>query len=190
MAFLMPPLPSPAADSTVLSELCQRLVPGGIPKTVKVDAPPWAKPLECVPNIEKVIALHGGDIVYGWNLIESLKGVMIEAEFHALWISDEGLLLDVTPKQIPAMDPVTVFLSDPELSYEGQQIDNVRVALRDDQLIHSYIRTAEARFEAWNRGDLAQYHGDMRGRITPEMQRIEERLARFQERIMQKYYGS
>jgi hypothetical protein len=145
--------------------------------------------LECIPNIEKVIELFGGDIVYGWNLIESLRGVMIEAEFHAVWVSDEGRLLDVTPKQLSGMDSVTVFLADPELIYEGQQIDNVRVALQDDQLIRSYIKTAEARFEAWNRGDLARYHGDMRGKFTPEMQRIEERLARFQERIMRKYFG-
>lgn len=185
----MLPMPRPLTDEAKVDELCGQLVPGGRPDTLEVRAPTGMQPLDCIGNVEKMIEQHGGKAVYGWSLLETLPDVMMEAEFHAVWRGQKGLVRDVTPKQFPAMEPITVFLVDPDLSYEGQQIDNVRMPLRDEQLVRSFIRTAERKFQTWNRGDLASYHGDMRGQITPEMERIEQQQERFLKKIAERYYS-
>jgi hypothetical protein len=185
----MLPIPKPLADEAKAFELCKQLVPGGTPVTLEVRAPKGMQPLDCIGNVERMIEPHGGEAVYGWSLMETLPDVMMEAEFHAVWRGQDGLPQDVTPKQFPAMESITVFLADPDLFYEGQQINNVRMPLRDEQLVRSFIRTAERKFEAWNRGDLANYHGDMRGRITPEMERIEQQQERFLKKIAERYYS-
>lgn len=184
------PLPRPLTDGPNAEALCDQLVPGARAETLDVDAPVGMQALDCVGNVRRMIEQCGGVAVYGWSLMETLPGVMMEAEFHAVWRKPDGSLQDVTPKQFPAMEPITIFLADSSLVYRGQQIDSVRVPLRDEQLVHSFIRTAERRFEAWNRGELASYHGDMAGRITPEMMRIEEQQGRFLKKIAQRYYSN
>lgn len=167
-----------------MRELCERLVPDTIPKLVEIKPPSWAVPDECTENVAKVIAEHGGEVAYGWKLIEPLPGLMIEAEFHTILINSRGDFLDVTPSVFPA--PHTVFLPDPGLSYEGQQINSVRVALVDDPLIAELVEAFDADFEAMNRGDLAQQHGAIVA--TPEIKASKARLEQLFFRVVQKHY--
>lgn len=132
-------------------------MPGEIPVILEVEYPPWAKHRDCTTNVDRAIADHGGSVEYGWQLWE-MPGLMLEAEFHAVWVDPQSSRRDITPKDLPFEQ--SVFLPDPKLVYEGRQIDNVRVALRDDPLIHEFIAAAEAYFEATNRGRLAEVHGD------------------------------
>ncbi len=180
-----PPFPRPVVDSSEVRELCGRLVPGEIPVILQVDAPAWAEPNECTSNVARVIESHGGGLEYGWQLWETLPGVMVEAEFHAVWIDDAGRRHDVTPKELPGITEI-VFLPDADLVYEGRQIDNVRVPLRDDKLIRGFIRAAEDFYEVTNRGELAAYHGPLR--FTPEMQAIAARRQRLELAILNRYY--
>jgi hypothetical protein len=152
---------------------------------VRVDAPPWAKPDECTENVARVVEEHGGEASNGWRLWEPLPGLMIEAEFHMVWMSENKLPLDVTPSLFPGITE-TVFLADPDLSYESKQIDNVRVALTDEPLVRDLIQVLEADFEVMNRGELANHHGFIT--MTPEMQAIKDRQGRLFFEIAQKYY--
>jgi hypothetical protein len=181
-----PPIPKPVVDKPEVRALCAGLVPGEIPKLVKVDAPPWAEPQECVGNVESVIEIHGGTVQYGWQLWETWPGVLIEAEFHAVWIDDHGRSHDVTPKELPGIKQI-VFLPDPKLVYEGRQIDNVRMPLKGDPLISEFIEAAEAFYEVTNRGELADYHGDLV--LMPEMRAIQERRMGLEMKILEKYYA-
>jgi hypothetical protein len=183
----MPPIPRPVADAPEVRALCERLVPGTAPFLIEVDdpPPPGAEPNDCTANIERVIEAHGGGIEYGWQLWETLPGVMIEAEFHAVWIDAAGTRRDVTPKAFGITR--IVFLPDPNLVYEGRQIDNVRVALRDDPLIHQLIEAAEQYYEATNRGELADFHGDLV--LTPEMRGLLLRRLELERQIVQKYFA-
>lgn len=179
-------LPRPVTDSPSVRCLCERLVPGGIPSVLKVEIPPSSIPNDCTANVERVIGAHGGGVQLGWQLWETLPGVMIEAEFHAVWIDLDGDLRDVTPKAIPGITHV-VFLSDPDLRYEGRQIDNVRVALLDDRLIEEFIETAERYCEATNRGELADFHGDLTPHLTPEITALAQERLKLEIAIRQKY---
>jgi len=83
--------------------------------------------------------------------------VFIEAEFHCVWESPDGLQIDVTPKQIPFRK--VLFLPDPKRTYEGFQIDNIRMALRPDSEIQRFIELAELMHDELNKGDLKYQHG-------------------------------
>jgi hypothetical protein len=180
------PLPQPATDTPAVRELCARLVPDEIPVSLKIDAPPWARPRECVTNVASVIEVHGGSGEHGWKLQETLPGVLLEAEFHVVWVDADGDRHDVTPAEVPLVTHST-FLPDPALVYEGRQIDNVRVALHDDPLIDDYIATWEELFAVMNRGELADYHGPVE--LTPEMRAIQTRSQDLEMKLLRKYYA-
>jgi hypothetical protein len=114
---------------------------------------------DCFPNVEKIIAAHGGGIQHGWLLWETLPGLMLSAEFHAVWVDKQGMLREVTPKELPFER--IAFLPDPVRRYEGRQVNNVRVALKDDPLIHQFIDYEERKFRMMNEGELADYHGQV-----------------------------
>jgi len=167
-------------------ELCQRLVPGEIPDVLSVEAPSWAKLNDCIGNTKRMVTRRGGGVDYGWQLWETFRGVMIEAEFHAVWVDERGRRHDVTPKPLPSIRE-TVFLADPNLVYNGRQIDNIRVALIDDQIVHDFIAASEAFFETTNRGELADFHGELT--LTPEMQAIRMRCRKLEVAINAKYFA-
>lgn len=179
----MVPLPRPVTDTTAVRELCERLVPGVIPKLVEIKAPSWAAVDDCTENVTKVVAEFGGEVVYGWKLVEPLPGLLLEAEFHSVLLNKQGDFLDVSPSAFPT--PYTVLLPDSSLTYEGQQINSVRVALVNDPLIAEMIEALEADFEAMNRGDLAKRHGNI---VTPEIEASKARLERLFSEVVQKHY--
>lgn len=49
----------------------------------------------CIANVEKIVGQHGGELVTGWMLTESIHHIT-ECLHHAVWRSPEGELIDVT----------------------------------------------------------------------------------------------
>jgi hypothetical protein len=87
------------------------------------DSTPTAIPLEpldvqpineCFSVVPNYVAAHGGYVVLGWAIWEWPR-VSIEAEFHCVWRSPVGHLVDITPKPEP-MESIT-FLLDPARRY-------------------------------------------------------------------------
>lgn len=188
MKNLMPniPLPKTALDTSPHTRaLCQKLVPGGIPVYLNTEHMEGMRENECYWNVEKIIKESGGTIQYGWQIWEALADVMIEAEFHSVWVDPAGNYHDITPKSLSGFDRI-LFLPDPNRLYEGRQIDNVRVALRDDPVIQAFIESAEQYFEATNRGELADYHGELVQ--TQEMKDLRRRQVELFSEIIQKFY--
>jgi hypothetical protein len=176
-------------DTPQLRALCERLVPGEAPTPLDVDdpAPPWAKVNECFVNVERAIAEHGGGLQVGWALWEPMPRLMIEAELHGVWVDRAGGYRDVTPKAKGAKR--ILFLPDPVRTYDGRQVDNIRVSLVDDPLLTDYIRTWEQFYAVTNEGDLADYHGAWEDIWTPEMERLKRRREQLGLQIAAKYYG-
>ena len=52
--------------------------------------------LDCFVNVSRYAERFGGSIQYGW-LIWEWPTIMIEAEFHAVWVTPQGALKDITP---------------------------------------------------------------------------------------------
>lgn len=150
---------TPAEVSPKLADLCAFLAPGIEPTYVVVRPIEGAPANECFPLVDATILRDGGSSMLGWSLWE-LPGVFVEAEFHAVWASPTGDLIDVTPKnrQVSRI----LFLPGKDLVYSGRQVNNVRRALSLDPCVTEYFATFDAEYELMNRGDRADQHGEVK----------------------------
>lgn len=92
----------------------------------------------------------------GWQLWE-WPHVLVEAEFHAVWQSPQGQMIDLTPK--PHQESTVLFVPDVRRRYTGATVDNVRLPVRDDQLIRHFIAVSEAITRVLGRGVPAAAEG-------------------------------
>ena len=150
---------TPAEVSPKLAELCASLAPGIEPTYVAVRPIVGAPANECFPLVDASVLRDGGSSMLGWSLWE-LPGVFVEAEFHAVWASPTGDLIDVTPKnrQVSRI----LFLPGKDLVYFGRQVNNVRRALSSDPCITQYFATFDAEYALMNRGLRADQHGEVK----------------------------
>lgn len=131
---------TPQTISKQVNRLISKLNLKAPPVYVKVQPEPGAIVNECFPNVERKVLSNGGKMLCGWQIWE-WPNVMIEAEFHAIWQSPEGGWVDITPKQDE--EKKILFAHTPKRPYDGKRVDNVRLALRDDTIIHHFIQVSE-----------------------------------------------
>ena len=174
---------TPPIINTPVINLCTQINKESKPIFLDVEAKPHSVELDCYANVSQQIAQEEGRVQYGWQLWE-WPGVMIEAEFHAIWVDKDGKLHDITPKTNKRITKI-LFLPDDSRTYEGRQIDNVRIPLQEDPLIHEFIDNAHRYFEAMNRGELASFHGYVE--LTPEMKALAIRHKQLIGILAQKY---
>lgn len=164
---------TPKKITNHIRKLIAKVAPGQEAMYLPVRPDAAAKVNECFPNVEAKISQAGGSMLCGWQLWE-WPNVCVEAEFHALWVSPEGEYVEITPKQYG--EKIVLFVPNPSLSYTGFAKDNVRVALRDDLLIHHFIRVSEEIFKVMNRGERARQYGNVSvpaNEIEPLMKAID-----------------
>ncbi len=142
---------------------------------------------ECYENVKRVMAEKGGSMQCGWQIWETLPGVMIEAEFHAVWKDTDAHYHDVTPKEIVGINR-TLFLPDNVRKYENRQIDNVRIPLVRDPLLDQFIKNETLYFEATNKGALVNYHGVIE--LTDELKEILEKRVALGFAVFEKYFNA
>lgn len=162
----------PDKITSPVRRLCNTLVPGGRPIFVKVYPDENADPNDCFVTVENKIRTAGGRAQYGWA-IWYLPGILMEAEFHSVWVSLEGDYTDVSRRALNFKE--IMFLPDPRRVYSGKQVDNVRIPLSKDPRVKEFIRLHEAKFRVLNEGDLATQHGAVsvpREKIRPIMERL------------------
>lgn len=146
---------TPQEITDEIDNLCQDLVEDPVPIFLDVNPFNGAQINDCFRNVERFIRRNGGEICYGWQIWE-WPDIMIEAEFHSVWISPNGDLRDITPKA-RGVDQI-LFLEDPVRAYEGRQVNNIRRALIDNEHVHNFIDAADEIFEFENRGERADHH--------------------------------
>ncbi len=118
-------LRKPTKHDAVISNFCESISPGQVPKFVPVVATDESQPLECFHNVWRQVEQHGGSIAFGWA-IWIWPQVFVEAEHHAVWEKD-GKVLDITPREDGESE--VLFLPDPERTYDfdrESRIDNQR----------------------------------------------------------------
>jgi hypothetical protein len=106
---------------------------------------------ECFPNVASKIEEDGGSQINGWQIWKTEN--LIEAEFHAVWESDKKSLVDITPK--PAPFSRILFIKDDERSYNGSQVDNIRLNISGNALVDDLITVNETIFKIENKGARA-----------------------------------
>jgi hypothetical protein len=140
---------------------------------------------DCFPCIDQRVASMGGEAVLGWAIWERPK-VFIEAEFHAVWKSPEGVLHDIVPRRLPVQR--ILFLRDPHRRYNGVQVNNFRRALTHNKDVKELIRIFDTAHRLWNEGELAEYHGELDLMKHPKLLAIERDKRAICEKI-DKMYG-
>ncbi|WP_417541489.1 hypothetical protein [Methylophaga thalassica] len=105
----------------------------------------------CFPLVESKVAANGGDSVLGWHIRESK--LLVEAIFHTVWKREDGELIDISPKPVPTKE--ILFVQDPCASYEGRQIDNIRLNILGNRLVDDLIEVCEASYRLQNKGERA-----------------------------------
>ena len=88
------------------------------------------------------VATHGGRIQYGWILWE-YPGWYLEAEFHPLWSSAQGELIETSPAAAAAGLPRLLFLPDNTRAFGADDIANRFHALSTSPDVLSVVQHAE-----------------------------------------------
>lgn len=80
----------------------------------------------CHINCIKQQQLHGGTVQFGWVIWQDSVKRFTEAEFHSVWMGDDGKFTDITPR-IDGEKRI-MFIPDyqrvPEITKEGSLIKN------------------------------------------------------------------
>jgi len=137
------PTPTPLNISGQILTFCKRINPSQKPIFVPVIPSPGVRADHCFYDVQKKVKSHGGRVQYGWTIWEKPE-VLLEAEFHAVWVSLADELIDVTPKV--DREQKILFLPDANRVWEGEPVDNVRFPLLDNSYTSHLIRYSEARF--------------------------------------------
>ena len=167
---------TPAEFGRELANLCAILVADTQPIYVSV-RPESGTPInECFPLVDVAVSRFGGAKLLGWSLWE-FPGVFVEAEFHAVWESPNGELIDIAPKNRPVER--ILFLPNKELTYNGRQVNNVRRPLSAAKCIVEYLATFDAEFELLNRGARGEQLGEIEltGSEADEYASLQQRRA-------------
>ncbi len=163
-------------------QFCGSIVKGGLPAFVDVKTEEWPHLLDCYQVVDSKVRKEGGKKIHGWAIWEWPR-VMIDAEFHCVWESPDGKLVDISPRQF-AFKKI-LFLRDPNYEYEGFQVDNRRQPLRKDPLIESFINIHNQIFEEQNRGSLKFKHGAIP--VTPKLEMLMHSAVTIQNQLVKRY---
>ncbi len=142
------------------------------------------KPInECFSIVPEYIEKHGGSQVIGWAIWE-WPGVLLEAEFHCVWKSPSGELVDLSPKPFTDISHIS-FLPDLKAKYDGRQVNNRRRPLTDSLLVRRFIDACNQLHLELNKGDLADYYGAVE--LSDKGTKIYNNVNNLRQKIMEKY---
>lgn len=143
----------PESITPSVSRFADTLVPGQ--EAVYIDCEPLTdrESLDCFPIVEDYVAIHGGRRELGWS-IYFWPRVLLEAEFHAVWVDTHGIFHDIAPHQFPMKR--ILFVADPAATYGARhQINNRMRALGPNPVIQRYIDACNGIYAEENHGELA-----------------------------------
>ncbi len=132
--------------------MCAQLCPAAQPVLLPVRVAAHAKPLACFDAVAQQVATRGGGACYGWQVWE-WPGLLLEAEFHAVWRANDGELHDITPKREPVSH--ILFVADPVRRFNGRRIANEYQPLSPHPAVDGFIRACRDEFELTTRAEHA-----------------------------------
>jgi len=130
------------------------------PVYIPVSPELYARVNDCFVAMRQKVDRDGGTIVCGWQIWQT--PLITEAEYHAVWRSPEGILLDITPKMVHVKN--ILFVEDDTIEYDGSQVDNIRINNTSNTLVDDLISVNEALFYIMNKGSRSKiYHIELEG---------------------------
>lgn len=154
---------TPAEISPEILDFCSKLVPDSAPQWIGHTAFSGAQISSCYENVEALIHNRGGSTLLGW-IIWEWPGIVLEAEFHAVWQAPDGDLVDPTPKQDG--ERRILFLPQPGVVDEGGVVPSRYEALRDWEEVSQFVTVCQQNAERLRRHHEA--YGDRPSTIPDE----------------------
>ena len=99
----------------------------------------FAKVNNCFFNVKEKVEKFGGKIIYGWEIQRTQ--IICEAQRHAIWLSQEGKLFDITPKL--NNQKIAYFVEDKDWIFSGKMVDNVRINVTNNPMVDDLILISE-----------------------------------------------
>lgn len=127
-------------DDSVI-DFCKSITPYSIPEYVRLRPESWCIQNECYSNVKQKVEDCGGKRQLGWRIQvvpDPLPKFMIEAVHHAIWISETGEKIDITPQ--PDSANRIVFVSDDSTKLGKHRIGEKYHALLNCPLVNEYVR--------------------------------------------------
>ena len=155
----------PASNNEHILKLISLQGIDAIPKYIDIEPEFDAENGSCFVNVKRKVERAGGRAILGWQFCE--YSYMIEGEFHSIWESPVGRLIDITPGNSAEIKQ-TLFVVDKNASYSGTAIDNIRINTTDNKLVDDVIEIEEAKFKLEDQ--LYTAEGVAKQRINKEVQ--------------------
>jgi hypothetical protein len=159
----------PKPNDSHLSRLLDKIEADFEPAYLEVEAQ-TGDVLDCFNIVNDKVAKDGGKMILGWQIWKT--PFLIEAEAHSVWEDENGDIHDISAKQHPVT--TICFVEDPKLTYDGKQINSVRMNITSNKLVDQFIETFNTKFRLQNKGRRAA-HYDLSEILTlSEIQQIED----------------
>jgi hypothetical protein len=129
---------SPESTNKYVESLLDLIDSEFLPEQINVKPVENAVPQDCFGNVRKKIQLSSGNIHYGWAIWKS--DVIYEAEYHAVWEDDDGVLTDVSVHELPYSK--IMFVAD-NIDKERAVPDNFRLNHTTNPVIDEFIKICE-----------------------------------------------
>ena len=142
--FDIPDSTTPPEITDEIMQLCRQLDPSQTPRYVPVRPQAGSMIDSCFFNLPEKVAADGGSIQHGWTIWER-PSLLIEGEFHAVWVSPGGEFVDITPKRDSEKE--ILFLPDSKRVWTGELVDNVRMPLINNEITRRLIKSSKESFE-------------------------------------------
>lgn len=135
---------TPTSINKKILNFCKKIDPTTEPIFVNFTLTEGSINGECYGNVENYIKKNGGGSEDGWIIWET-PNVWLEAEFHRIWVNNEGEYIDITPKNDG--ESKILFLKDSKRKFTGELIDNIRKPLVDNAETRTTVVFAKKNFE-------------------------------------------
>lgn len=176
-------LRTPEFLTNEIRDLCREVDSSQRPVYVSVKPEAGCSLGECLENVQRKVETSGGGLQHGWN-IRIWPMVLLDAQFHVVYVNPPGTYLDITPTENEVNR--ILFLPDTLRVFSDERVHNRRIALNDDPDVQEYIALTH------DKDQIGEYD-PVRSRVgftAPEMQRrdqIQERRATLFNILMFRY---
>ncbi|MBU1276843.1 MAG: SEC-C domain-containing protein [Proteobacteria bacterium] len=133
---------TPTKITSKILELCRSITSDSAPSFVPVKTFQGSKIDECFYNVKDYVLKKGGRPLYGYTIWE-WPNVLLEAEFHCIWESEQKELIDVSKKR--GNEKKVLFLPDESKHFNFNsriREPNIRLPLSTNSFVAEFIEIA------------------------------------------------
>ena len=131
---------TPREISPLVFEACRTAVANPNPIHVPVRLEAYSQAEDCHRNVAEKTRQDGGQACSGWVIWE-IPDWEIQLEFHSVWQSNQGSLVDLSPPLHGGTE--VLFLPDPVRVYEGRNISSIHYPYDDSERCREYVDVAD-----------------------------------------------